>query len=128
MRKCAFAALSLVAGLSLATSSALPVSPARAAANTNKARASAYFDTCARQYNAGKLEEAVSSCDKAITLDPTKADAYFIKGSVLFGNGKIGHDGKIEAPDAVKALKKYLKLAPKGGHAQESRAMLDALR
>jgi tetratricopeptide (TPR) repeat protein len=80
-------------------------------------------------YNAGKMEEAIAACDKAIVLDPSKADAYFIKGSALFGNGKIDKDGKYEVPPgAVEALGKYLALAPDGAHAPDVHAMLDSLK
>ena len=87
------------------------------------------FNACALSYNAGKMEEAIVACDKAIALDPGKADAYFVKGSALFGNGKVGSDGKYEVPPGtVEALDKYLELAPNGGHAQDVHAMLDALK
>ena len=90
--------------------------------------ATSYFNSCATAYNAGKTDEALAACDRAIALDPSKADAYFIKGSALYGNGKIGADGKYQVPPGtIEALKKYLELAPDGGHAPDVHAMLDAL-
>jgi len=87
------------------------------------------FNSCALLYNAGKADEAIAACDKAIALDPGKADAYFIKASALFGNAKIGGDGKyVVPPGTVEALNKYLELAPDGGHASDVHAMLDALK
>jgi tetratricopeptide (TPR) repeat protein len=87
------------------------------------------FNSCAMLYNAGKTDEAIAACDQAIALDPGKADAYFIKASALFGNAKIGSDGKYAVPPGtVEALNKYLELAPDGGHAPDVHAMLDALK
>ena len=86
----------------------------------------AYFNLCATQYNIGNMDKAISACGKSITADPTRADAYFIKGSALFGNGRIDASGKyIPPPGTIEALKKYLELAPNGGHAADVKAMLD---
>ena len=50
--------------------------------------------------------------------DPKRADAYFIKGSVLLGDSKVDAKGNMVAPPGtVAALRKYLELAPNGGHA-----------
>lgn len=88
----------------------------------------AYFNLCATQYNAGKMDEAAAACAKAIAADPTKADAYFIRGSALYGNGKIDAQNKyVVPPGTVEALKKYLELAPQGGHVEDVKAMLEAL-
>jgi len=87
----------------------------------------AYFNLCATQYNIGNMADAVAACDKAIAADPTKADAYFIKGSALYGGGKLDAKGNyILPPGTVEALKKYLELAPTGGHADDVKAMLEA--
>jgi tetratricopeptide (TPR) repeat protein len=89
----------------------------------------AAFNSCARAYDAGKLDDAIAACDKAIALDPGKADAYFVKASVLYGNGRVGSGGKFEVPPGtVEALDKYLELAPDGGHAPDVHAMLDSLK
>jgi tetratricopeptide (TPR) repeat protein len=102
------------------------VAPALAQATSP---AVSYFNNCAMSYNAGKMDEAVAACDKAIALDPRKADAYFIKASALYGNGKVGSGGKFEVPPGtVEALDKYLELAPDGPHAQDVHAMLDGLK
>jgi Tfp pilus assembly protein PilF len=85
----------------------------------------AYFNLCATQYNTGNVDGALEACDKAIAADPTKADAYFIKGSLLIGNSKTDKDGKIIAPPgAAEALNKYLQLAPSGAHAEDVKQML----
>lgn len=98
------------------------------AAELDPQPALAYFNLCATQYNMGQMEAAALSCDKAIKADPTKVDAYFIKGSALFGNGKLDANNKyIVPPGTVEALNKYLELAPEGGHAADVKAMLEAL-
>jgi tetratricopeptide (TPR) repeat protein len=89
----------------------------------------AYFNLCATQYNTGNLEGALAACDKAIAADPTKADAYFIKGSVMFGNAAVDAKGKFTVPKGtVEALKKYLELQPSGAHASDVKEMLNALK
>jgi tetratricopeptide (TPR) repeat protein len=86
----------------------------------------AYFNICAVQYNTGNANAAMPACDRAIAADPNKADAYFIKGSLLIADSKVGAQGKMTAPPgAVEALKKYLELAPSGPHADDVKAMLD---
>ncbi|HWX54452.1 MAG TPA: tetratricopeptide repeat protein [Verrucomicrobiae bacterium] len=88
----------------------------------------AYFNICATQYNTGNMEGAVTACDKAIAADPNKADAYFIKGSSLYGNGKLDAQNKyVVPPGTAEALNKYLELAPDGTHAADVKAMLEAV-
>jgi tetratricopeptide (TPR) repeat protein len=85
----------------------------------------AYFNLCATQYNTGNVDGALAACDKAIVADPSKADAYFIKGSLLIGESKTDSSGKVTAPPgAAEALKRYLELAPNGAHANDVRQML----
>jgi tetratricopeptide (TPR) repeat protein len=88
----------------------------------------AYFNLCATQYNTGNTEGALVACDKAIAADSTKADAYFIKGSLLVGQGKLDASNKyIVPPGTAETLNKYLELAPDGGHAADVKAMLQAI-
>lgn len=88
----------------------------------------AYFNICATQYNTGNTQGALAACDKAIASDPTKADAYFIKGSLLVGESKLDKDGKLQAPEGTsEALNKYMELAPDGPHAADVKAMLQAI-
>jgi tetratricopeptide (TPR) repeat protein len=90
--------------------------------------ATAWFNICAVRYNQGDMDGAVAAADKAIALDPAKADAYFIKGSVLFGNATVDAGGKmVVPPEALAALRKYLELAPQGPHADDVKQMLDAV-
>ena len=92
--------------------------------------ATAFFNLCAVMYNMGQpAAKTVPVCDKAIAADPKKADAYFIKGSILLGEGTIGKDNKtIAPPGTVEALKQYLVLAAIGGHAEDVKQMLDFLK
>jgi tetratricopeptide (TPR) repeat protein len=98
------------------------------AADMDPNPATAYFNLCATQYNIGNTEGALNACGKAIAADPNRADAYFIKGSVLLGESTVTNDGKTLAPaGTVEALKKYLQLAPNGGHVADVKQMLDYL-
>jgi tetratricopeptide (TPR) repeat protein len=88
----------------------------------------AYFNLCATQYNSGNTQGALVACDKAIAADPNRADAYFIKGSLMLGDSKQDKDGKLQAPAGTsEALNKYLELAPDGPHAGDVKAMLQAI-
>ena len=88
--------------------------------------ATAWFNICATKYNIGDMNGAVVAADKCIALDPTKADAYFIKGSALFGNATVDASGKfVVSAAAIAALKKYLELVPNGAHADDVKQMLD---
>jgi tetratricopeptide (TPR) repeat protein len=90
----------------------------------------AYFNLCATLYNMGQpAAKTAPACDKAIAADPKKADAYFVKGSVLYGEGTVDKNNKfIVPPGTVEALKQYLALAPDGPHVQDVKTMLDALK
>jgi len=86
----------------------------------------AYFNLCATQYNTGNTEGALAACDKAIAADPNKADAYYIKGSLLLASSSLDKDGKVKAtPGTAEALNKYLELAPDGQHAADVKQMLE---
>lgn len=88
----------------------------------------ASWDLCATNYNIGRTEAALAACDAAIAIDPSRADAYFVKGSLLVAGANIV-DGKLVAPvGAREALNMYLQLAPGGPHAADVKAMLDYLK
>lgn len=100
----------------------------RKAAELDPNPGQAYFNLAATLYNQGLMEEAAQACDQAIAADPGRVDAYFIKGSALYGNGRLDAQNRYTVPPGtVAALKKYLELAPEGGHAIDVKAMLDAL-
>jgi len=90
--------------------------------------ATAYFNLCAVHYNTGDTAGGLPACDKAIQFNPSKADAYFIKGSLLFGEAQIVNGKYSVPPGTVEALNKYLALAPNGAHAGDVKQMLDALK
>jgi hypothetical protein len=74
------------------------------------------------------MDAAEAACTKAIAADPNKADAYFIKGSAMFGKGKMDANNKWTVPDGTaQALNKYLELAPTGAHANDVKQMLEAV-
>jgi tetratricopeptide (TPR) repeat protein len=100
------------------------------AASLDPNPAVAYFNLCATMYNMGQpAAKTVPFCDKAIAADPKKADAYFVKGSSLYGEGALDKSNKfVPPPGSVEALKQYLVLAPGGPHVQDVKAMLDALK
>ncbi len=96
------------------------------AAELSSNPAQAYFNLCATQYNSGNTDGAEAACDKAIAADPSKADAYFIKGSLGIAKGQLNAHNKWVFPDGtVDALKKYLRLAPNGAHEDDVKAMLE---
>ncbi len=81
-------------------------------------------------YNIGQpAAKTVAACDKAIAADPKRADAYFVKGSSLYGEGRLDKKNKLTVPPGtVEALKQYLVLAPDGPHAPDVNSMLDGLK
>lgn len=88
----------------------------------------AFFNLCATQYNTGNTQGAMLACDKAIAADPNRADAYYIKGSLMVGESKLDKEGKLMAPPGTsEALNKYLELAPDGSHAGDVKQMLAAI-
>jgi tetratricopeptide (TPR) repeat protein len=88
----------------------------------------AYYNLCATQYNLRNVESALTACDKAIVVDPGKAETYYLKGALLLYTNQPDQNGKLTVPaGAAEVLKKYLELAPDGEHAREVRQMLDYL-
>ena len=71
--------------------------------------------------------ESPRRVDKAITLDPTHADAYFIKGTLFFAAAKCVQGSYVVPVGTTEALNKYLQLAPSGSHASDARQMLQFL-
>jgi tetratricopeptide (TPR) repeat protein len=98
------------------------------AADPPGSEAVAAFNLCATLYNQGQTERALQACHQAVTLDPAKADAYFIIGSLQLGEAKMVDGKMIAPPGTVEALNKYLELAPNGAHANDVKQMLDFLK
>ena len=92
------------------------------------AAATAWSNVCVEGFNASKGKEALEACNKAIAADPSKANAWFIKGSILMGDSDEDANGKpLPPPGTVEAFKKYLSLEPRGPHASDAQQMLDYL-
>jgi Tetratricopeptide repeat len=92
------------------------------AAQESPSPALAYYNLCAVEFNANKLDDAVTACNKSLAADPSRAEAWFLKGSALYKSGKTD-SGKT----AVEALNKYLELAPNGQHATDAKTILQAV-
>ena len=106
---------------------ALVALPAWAQVDPNAA--ATYLKTCVTMYNNGNTSpETLAACDKAIATNPTNGDAYFVKASTLFANGKLINNKWVVSPDTVAALNQYLSLFPGGAHASDAKQMLDALK
>jgi len=84
--------------------------------------------TNANKSNDAKLRQAaIDAFDKAIAADPTRADAYFYKGTNLVGAATLQGD-KMVAPEGTSdAFNKYLELQPAGPHAEDAKAMLASI-
>jgi tetratricopeptide (TPR) repeat protein len=88
----------------------------------------AYFNICAVLYNSGDTTNSPAACRKCLQVDPSKIDAWFILGSVLFVNSPTDAQGKVIASTETReALGKYLALASDGPHAADVKAMLEMI-
>jgi tetratricopeptide (TPR) repeat protein len=84
--------------------------------------ATAYFNIGIVNYNANKSEEALTAFDKAIQLDPNRADAYYYRGMSLLPKATLGKDGKYApVPGTIEAFQKYIDLKPDGPLAQNAK-------
>jgi tetratricopeptide (TPR) repeat protein len=86
-----------------------------------------YFNLCAIYYNLKRATDAIAACERAITSDPTLSDAYYIKATVLFGQGHVEGRKYVVPPGTSESLNKYLEYAPFGQHASAVRNMIDKL-
>jgi tetratricopeptide (TPR) repeat protein len=87
----------------------------------------AAFSLCAMAYNNGDTQAATAACKRAIAIDPKKADAYFILGSLELGLSHLENGKFVAPPDTEAYLGKYLALSPDGPHASEVKEMLKYL-
>ena len=86
-----------------------------------------YFNMCAIYYNLKRATDAIAACERAIASDPTLSDAYYIKATVLFGQGHVEDRKYVAPPGTSESLNKYLQYAPFGQHASAVRDMIDKL-
>jgi hypothetical protein len=71
---------------------------------------------------------ALGPCRQSVQADPTRANAWFLLGSILFGNSPLdAKSNPIFSPEVKQALDKYLELAPDGPHASDVKAMLSMI-
>lgn len=85
----------------------------------------AYWNICAVMFNIGDTQNGPAACRKAVQVEPTRANAWFVLGSMLFADAKIDAQGKVAiSAECRQALDKYLELAPDGPHASDVKAML----
>jgi tetratricopeptide (TPR) repeat protein len=86
-----------------------------------------YFNLCATYFNLKRSREALAACDSALKSDPTMADAYYIKASLLFAQGREVQ-GAYTVPEGTSdALNKYLQYAPNGQHVNAVQEMITRL-
>lgn len=85
------------------------------------------WNICAVLYNTGDTANGLAACRTASTVEPARADTWFVLASLLFAeSSKTDPQGKFIIPDECRqALNKYLELAPNGPHAGDVKAMLD---
>jgi tetratricopeptide (TPR) repeat protein len=88
-----------------------------------------YFNEAATLYNAQDMDGAAAAAEKAITADPTKAQAYYIKGQALIQKAAVDpKTQKITVPDGcVAAYQKFLELVPTGPQAEEVKGILTGI-
>lgn len=70
---------------------------------------------------------AVDAFDKAIAVDPKKADAYYWKATNLIGAATLQGDKMVAPPGTAEAFNMYLQLQPTGSHSEEAKAMLASI-
>ena len=88
-----------------------------------------YYNEAATLFNANDTDGAAAAADKAIAADPTKADAYYIKGQALIQKATVdSKTNKITVPPGcVDAYQKYLELVPEGPRADEVKGILQGI-
>jgi tetratricopeptide (TPR) repeat protein len=86
-----------------------------------------YYNEAATMLNANKNEEAAAAADKAIAVDPKRAEAYYIKGQSLIGKATVDPKTNkfVFPPGCLEAYQTYLQLAPDGPHAADVKGILN---
>jgi tetratricopeptide (TPR) repeat protein len=87
------------------------------------------YNEAATLFNATNYAAAAVAADRAILADPTKADAYYIKGQSLIEKATVEPGTlRIELPmGCIDAYLSYLRISPKGSRADEVRGILASL-
>jgi hypothetical protein len=75
------------------------------------------------------MDDAAAAADKAAAADPTKAEAYYIKGQALIQKATVDPKTQkiVAPPDCIEAYQKYLEVAPTGPHAEEVKGILQGI-
>jgi tetratricopeptide (TPR) repeat protein len=90
--------------------------------------ASYYYNLGIIEVNKGKMDDASTALKKSTDLDPNNAVAWYWYGMALMGKATVKPDGSMAPfPGTIEAFQTYLKLDPKGNHAAEAQASIDAL-
>ncbi len=106
------------------TDKAVQYYAAAAQADPANAAGTYYFNEGAVFTNTGKVDDAIAAFNKAIELDPNRADAYYWKGVDMIGKATM-KDNKMVAPHGTaEAFNKYLELQPTGKYADAAKQML----
>jgi len=117
--------------LALAQAKKLPEAQAeleKSVALDPKTACKAYFNLGALELNAHQDDAAAGAFQKAVAGDPTCAEAYYYIGTGLMNKATVGSDGTVKyVAGTAEAFQKYLEVAPNGPHAEEAKAMLQAL-
>jgi CheY-like chemotaxis protein len=90
-----------------------------AAKDANPRSAEAYALLAHAMFNRNRRRDALTWAERAVKIDPKLADAYVIIGGV--------HQDQGDLPEAKRAYKRYLDLAPTGPYAADLRAIVDSL-
>ena len=118
-------------GLALAQGKKLPEAQAeleKSVALDPSTACKAYFNLGALELNAHQDDAATATFQKAVAADPKCAEAYYYIGTGLMNKATVGNDGSVKyVPGTSEAFQKYLEVAPTGQHAEEAKAMLEAL-
>ncbi len=88
-----------------------------------------YYNEAATLYNASKMEDAAAAADKAIAVDPKRAEAYYIKGQALITKATVDPKTQkiVAPPGCVDAYQTYLELTPEGPHAEDVKGVLTGI-
>ncbi len=79
-------------------------------------------------FQAGDTDAQLTSAQRALELDPTRASLYYFKGQALVAKSTVDRKTqKIQLPvGCAEALQKYLQLEPAGQFAESARSVLNA--
>jgi len=118
-------------GLALAQGKKLPEAQAeleKSVALDPASACKAYYNLGALEMNAKQDDAAYAAFQKAIAGDPKCSGAWYYIGNILANKATMASDGTATyPPGTADAFQKYLEIAPTGEHAEEAKAMLQAM-